>query len=225
MVTFKFTTKLLLIKIFLISNLKPLFFDLKKNTETCFAEELNEESIAIIQFKLMKVFAKTISSNNGYYKFHIRSTSDDKSNNKEFIANQIEGKIYYIVPKSDIYEICVIGLNESIIYDSSNNIAKLSISIDSNDSIGNLSHSDLPQNTDLQIVEERIQTVQGKISNVSKHQKRSIKLEEEFAHFQTHNSRILLIMSICQISIILLIFLYFTLYLRKQIKLLLTNSL
>lgn len=211
------------IVISLLSTINALYFDLYTNRDSCFIEEFTDESVAIIQYRVMKDIDHSLFDRKlGFYRFTFK-LHNDKIVKEEIIGEEVEGKIYYVIPTSDTYEICVRGIDVPALFNNEKSI-KFSISIDTNDSIVNLSHEQLPDNQQLKIIDDKVQHIQSKIVNINRLQMMSMNQEEDFSEFQTENSKLLMIMTLVQIGIILGLFLYTCVSLKSQVKNIMSNS-
>ena len=119
------------------NKINTLYFDLHQYKETCFTDEFVEKSVAIIQYKVMDHYDTVYDTDGGYFHFTIQSLdlvgSDEEYNNLNESKNkkmrldnltgtELNGKLYYIIPNTNIYMICVKGNKNSFLYRQENSI-------------------------------------------------------------------------------------------------------
>lgn len=183
-----------------------LFFDLFHDYESCFTDEYASETIVIIQFRPFMHYDLNEELKEGHYTFNIK-----KSENNEIVqtllGTKLEDKVFFIVKESGNYNICVKGNKASKLFKQIHYI-KFSLTIETDDKVVNLPHDDLPDNQNLGLLEKKVQILSIKTHNIIKSQQTNIEVEDKFSEFQLNNSHTLLIMTIVQIVIIVLLFLY-----------------
>lgn len=216
--------------IFLLLNIarifsNNLFFKLTSKFEVCFAEEIIEETILIIQHEIYREDLRELNhkhdidtedSNVPILFVHIyqeNTNLNGENQNNELEIPKIEsfegfkskGKNFFIVPQTNIYRICVIGNKQSRIFKVMRKI-KISLSINQNDNITNIPHEELPNNENFKQLDMLTNRINDSLNDVVKKQIFIEKIEEEFSQFQNNNNYIIMIMSIFELFLIIVIF-------------------
>ena len=213
-------TYLFVLSILLLTNVNSLYFDLEKNKETCFHEEFFNDTAAIIQYKPLKHYEKLRKEQLGFFEFTFKSKNEIRPP-VTLYGDQIEGKVIFIIPESDSYEICVKAISDQeFLYESKGRtpMIKFSMTIDTNERAIDFPHDSLPNNIDMVTLDEKLRHLDRSVVNIIKQQDFGIENEERFTEFQKENNNSLLIITLAQIGIIIVVFLYTCLSLKSQIK-------
>lgn len=202
-----------------------LFFELGSKNEVCFAEEVIEETILILQHEIYREDLKELNykhdidtedSTIPLLFIHIYLENTNFQDNSDNTIDQIpklesyegfksKGKNFFVVPETNIYRICVIGNKYSKIFKIMKKI-KISLSINQNDNITNIPHEDLPNNENFKQLDRITNRINDSLNDVVKKQVFIEKIEEEFSQFQNNNNHIIMLMSIIELILILIIF-------------------
>lgn len=222
----KFKFFLLNIVLLSIKTTNSLYFDLFSNKETCFTDEFVSDSVVIIQYKLLDEYETVLEIEDGFFFFNIHALDlelyqqtgeENKIKTEKLVGKMLEGKVYYVVPETNIYLICVKGNNRSFIY-RGNKSVKFSISIDSNDKVVDLPHSEIPKNEHMKELEDNFIDINKKISNSMKIQKWGAQVEDEFSELQKSNTHALMFMTIIELILVIGMFVFSYFRLRKAIQ-------
>lgn len=192
-----------------------LFFDLFYSKETCFTDEFVNDSVVIIQFRPLASYDVNEEFKEGHYIFNIKNTENEIL--ETLYGTKLEDKVFYIVKDTGSFNICVMGNRKSKIY-ANNSSIKFSLIIDTDDKIVNLPHDELPDNHHLNLLERKVHALSTKTLNIMKSQKSNMETEDEFSEFQIKNNETLFIMTMIQIAIIVLLFLYTCCSLRTSLR-------
>jgi hypothetical protein len=206
--------------VLLLTTVNSLYFDLEKNKETCFHEEFFNDSAAIIQYKPLKSFEKLKKEPVGFFQFTFKSYNESKQPIILY-GEEIEGKVIFIIPESDSYEICIKAIsNQDIIYESKirSPMIKFSLTIDTNERAIDFPHDSLPNNIHMVTIDEKLRHLDRSVTNIIKQQDFGLENEDRFTEFQKENNNTLLIITLIQIGLIIGVFLYTCLSLKSQVK-------
>lgn len=216
--------KLLCILI-LLNYISSLYFDLMFDTETCFEDSFSKYSIILIEYKTLIVNDKNDVNNDGYYDFKLKDPMTKRVIDSLKGTYSYEGKVYFTVPDTEKYLICVQGITPSNSRESRKRNRKRSIKFNINISTTEvkynsttLDHDELADEDFFKIVNNKIKALSDVTNNIEEFQQKDINDEEEFTNFQTNNNSTLLYIILFQIILILLVMIYSCLSLKTQIR-------
>ena len=216
--------KLLFILI-LLNYTNSLYFDLLFDKETCFEDSFSKHSIILVEYKTLTVKDKNNINNDGYYDFKLKDHMTKRVIDSMKATYSYEGKVYFTVPDTDKYLICVQGIISSNGRESRSTNRKRSIKFNINISTTEekyktttLDHDELADEDFFKIVNNKIKALSDVTNNIEAFQQKDINDEEEFTNFQTNNNSTLLYIILLQIILILVIMIYSCLSLKVQIR-------
>lgn len=226
---------IILMSFVLVSYSKSLYFDLYSYKETCFTDEFVEGSVVILQYRTMKIYDEPPVAESGFFKFKIHVVdmeiykNQDKKDTpiiktQELIGKNLHGKLYYVVPETNIYMICVQGNSKSFLYKGSKDSVKFNLAIETNDKVVDLPHDELPKNDHLKELQDDANDINSRLNSILHIQIFTNEIEDQFSELQKQNNNILFFMTIFQIILIVGIFFYTYIQLKKAIRVSVINN-
>ncbi len=201
----------------LIDQTNTLYFDVNKYYETCIYNEFFHDTIVIINYDTLIIPENLKDEANGFYKIQIKSNDKSKIFDTQ-IMKTLKDKALFIVPDSNVYNICILALSyQKSLYDENNNI-KVSITLSTSDATPNLPHEKYPDNESHKLLDEIITTLHQSTDNIIKNNEFMMQNEETFSHFQEENGRMLILICLFQLILVVAIVVYSLCSLRSQLN-------
>lgn len=220
-----FLNKHLLINIFIIvilsfsNKVSSFYINIYKIQRTCLYEQFIVETIGIVRFKPYK-FLNNPDPSIDFLNIEIMNYDQTKTY-ESLYSKKTESKIFFVVPETNTYTICIRALSHKNIYERSNNgkeRLKYQISIESNESLSTFSYDEAGSSEEMRLINDNIKRIFLTMSSIESLSELEIEKEEEFSTFQNENNFYILVITIIQIMIILLIFIYTYCSLKSKIN-------
>jgi len=201
----------------LINQADTLYFDVGKHYESCIHNEFFHDTIVIIQYDTLNIPDNIKEEANGFYKIQIKSDDNSKIFDKQ-IMKSLKDKALFIVPESNVYNICISALSsQKSLYDENNNI-KVSLTLSTSDPTPNPPYEKYPDNDSLKLLDEIIKALHQSTDNIIKNNEFMMQNEETFSHFQEENGRLLILIALSQLILVIAIVVYSLCSLRSQLN-------
>jgi hypothetical protein len=199
-------SKLFLLILFItLTNLNCIFFDLTSGLERCYVEELFSESTAIIQYKLFtfeKEGDKFIKEN--IEALYVRIYDEAGRTIQAHTMKQYKDKFSFHSSGESYYKVCVEAVGGT--YDARGKIFfKLKIASD------NMDEPDISKaikTEDVNYLHEQLRSLIKKGDKIIKHQEFELVSEDNIAKLQMKDSRLYYGLTVLQIVVIGIVFLY-----------------
>lgn len=202
----------------LFSNVNSIYFDVRRNYETCIFNEFFTNTILIINYDTLIDDPESIKAEDkGLYQIQIKNNEKDKVFDKQ-IMKKLSDKVIFVVPESNVYNVCISAISkQKALYDD-HNFVKVSLALSSSDVTPNLPHEKYPDNESLRLLDEIIKTLHQSTDNIIKNNDFMMQNEEAFSHFQEENGRLLIMISLLQLLLVMAIVVYSLCSLKSQLN-------
>ena len=206
--------KISIIKLILISllfiNISCLSRALYPGKERCFYENYYYNMNIILRYRILDNDITIPSNKKNVFKITIQATQYyDKF--YTFYGHKLTGKFSHIIDQSDKYKICIVSNDKDIF--KNKKFLYLQFQIQLNEDI-----RDKAIKKDFQIVDDTMNRINTKVDSIENMQGYQMKVEDSFSEKQINSSSRLVLISICQIVVIVLVGIYHVIYLRKIFK-------
>ena len=182
-----------------------LYFDISSTRPTCFNDEFHKGKVAIIQYQTINQFDNSYEhAHSPLFTFTI--TEHETNKHKEALQGiKLQGKVYFIIPKSMFYNICVKGNPDSYLFRKEKSV-QISMSILTNDKFPPFFYENkIPKDKDFKKFTDLLDSMTSNTIDILKGQAVSMTMEEEFSDFQKISFHNLLIFTVIQIICIVIL--------------------
>ena len=208
----KLSTNKLILILLLFINISCLSRALYPGKERCFYENYYYNMNIILRYKILDNDVIIPSNKKNVFKITIQSTQYfDRS--YIFYGHKLTGKFSHNIDQSDKYKICIVSNDKDIF--KNKKFLYLQFQIQLNEEIMDKNKA---MKKDFQIVDDTMNRINTKVDNIENMQGYQMKVEDSFSEKQINSSTRLVLLSICQIVVIVLVGIYHVIYLRKIFK-------
>lgn len=209
---------ILLLIILAFSLVDCLYINISQNKQKCFYDTFFEDMVIIINYAIQDqdvIETLSLEENNNQNSDRFEVTLYSKETDKlvtSFYSRKLSDKFSQTIEKSDEYKICF-RLNDPLLF-RKRRVLKLSFKIDTNEDI----LDETAKMKDFNMVNDKVKTINRKISNLETVQKYQVKAESKFFSNQLDNSKLVVKITFVQIFVILLVGGYHIYTLRNILK-------